>query len=307
LNSARAQTAEIALQRTCSACTLIFWSLPCRSKKPDRRASALPFATRTGRRSAFELNRNPVRLTWLAQLSCQRALGPDVSGSPSWGRLATSATRRLTVLGAPAALTLSSIHLTEQFLILRRYPAIVKGRSEIYSDSTFRAIPSLHPPKPPINVQEKCVTRGQQSSVDPVIGRAADFHSSLNPLPGSLRQDPFCSAGRRLPRSFRGPATALLPWGERPSVILSPFATLRVNSTKNLHLFLPPLPARPRRLRPPKSCPRHPRGGRNNEDGRCLALPWRDHFCKWTFTSWMLALFIEMISIRPSLLKRMLA
>ena len=28
LNSARAQTAEAALQRTCSACTLIFWSVP---------------------------------------------------------------------------------------------------------------------------------------------------------------------------------------------------------------------------------------------------------------------------------------
>ena len=114
-----------------SACTLIFWSLPCRSKKPGGRASALPFATRTGRRSAFELNRNPVRLTWLAQLSCQRALGPDASGSPSWGRLAPRAWRRLTVLRAPVALTLSSIHLTEQFLMLPAPDPIVKvGRKE---------------------------------------------------------------------------------------------------------------------------------------------------------------------------------
>ena len=68
-----------------------------------------------------------LRLTWLAQLSCQRAKGPDVLGVPILGKDSCQRRAKVHPFGAPTALTLSSIGLTEQFLMLGMRQPFVKG------------------------------------------------------------------------------------------------------------------------------------------------------------------------------------
>jgi len=110
-------------------------SFPCQNCRLAPAKSTGDLRPELRQKNRTSLSDLKLRLTWLAQLSCQRAKGPAaLSGSPFWGTWVLRAPLfGVPKLGVPTTTTLKSSCLAERFPILQVSLTYVKRFSEIFS------------------------------------------------------------------------------------------------------------------------------------------------------------------------------
>ena len=123
------------MPRSSSSCKLNCLSVLCsvlrRYTRPDSNRRSPPVPRQGNRcRSAID-TKLKLRLTWLAQLSCQRTVGPGSARIPILGKVALRRRISKNLTRRPIGVTLKRIGLTEQF------PIIPKQRPHVKSFEKF--------------------------------------------------------------------------------------------------------------------------------------------------------------------------